>query len=211
MNSGVPNKINNVVKDFASSICTGEPFYIYVQPESFCKNNWCFQNVEEKIRRDGGEAVLGWSIMWVEHKFIEAEFHSVWKSPAGSLIDITPLSKLIKSDKILFLKDSEKEYEGLRVDVIRKPLCDDPFINDYIKIARVLFKIVEKIQEPHETRLYLHDDDAMVYNQIQRLISVIAFMCKEERNINSLCICGSNKKYKHCCGKKVKKILKKYS
>ena len=211
MNIGVPNKINSVVKEFAANICPGELQYVRINAEPYSKNNWCFQNVEEKVRRDGGEVVYGWSFLWWEQNFIEAEFHAIWKSPEGELIDITPIDKGIQSDRILFLEDPIKKYDGLRTDVIRKSLTDNTIVNDYIKLSKAMFDVVKKVQQPHELTLRLHDDDAIIYNQIQRLIAVIMLMVKKRGNANSLCACGSKNRYKHCCGKEIRKILKKYN
>jgi hypothetical protein len=50
----------------------------------------CHLNVEHCVKTHGGSGVTGWMIWDQNPAFAESEFHSVWKSPAGELIDITP-------------------------------------------------------------------------------------------------------------------------
>jgi hypothetical protein len=62
----------------------------------------CHANVFHCVRERGGERVNGW-IIWECVMFAEAEFHAVWRSPTGTLIDITP--RLDAEATILFLPD----------------------------------------------------------------------------------------------------------
>lgn len=61
----------------------------------------CTLNAMVKVKLSGGRLQNGW-IFWQDKNpicsFTEAEFHSVWKSPSGQLVDVTPR------------KDKEREY-----------------------------------------------------------------------------------------------------
>jgi hypothetical protein len=52
----------------------------------------CHINVWAHWKRNpGGGAVAGWVIWQAKSaSFVEAEFHSVWRAPKGSLVDVTP-------------------------------------------------------------------------------------------------------------------------
>jgi hypothetical protein len=62
----------------------------------------CHANVLHRVRGHGGKRVNGWMI-WESVIMDDAEFHSVWQSPDGTLIDITPRKD--KEKLVLFLPD----------------------------------------------------------------------------------------------------------
>jgi hypothetical protein len=101
-------------------------------PETFAVQSECYGNVAEKIRRDGGSLRYGWQIWEKKRLFIEAEFHAVWVSPNGAMIDITP--KDIPTKSILFLPDPIRRFEGRRIDNIRRTLVDDPLLSEYLRL-----------------------------------------------------------------------------
>ena len=63
---------------------------------------------------------------------MEAEFHAVWNSPRGELIDVTP--KRLPVRYILFLRDSKRKFEGRRVLNIRHPLANDALLIEYLSL-----------------------------------------------------------------------------
>lgn len=81
------------VKRFAKDI-GGELLTIESRPEGWAKSDYCFANVAEKIKRDGGERRFGWCFF--EGKgFLMAMHHCVWVDPtSGDLVDITPSDSL---------------------------------------------------------------------------------------------------------------------
>ena len=53
--------------------------------------NQCFLNVEARVARDGGEAVLGWAVCTECEGVVDVYYpHAVWKKPSGELVEITP-------------------------------------------------------------------------------------------------------------------------
>ena len=70
--------------------------------------------------------MIGWNIQEWKRVLIEAELHAVWQSPEGPLSDITP--KVVPVNRILFVPDPSRQYTGLVVDNIRKPLRKDQSI-----------------------------------------------------------------------------------
>lgn len=68
----------------------------------------CHFNVWVQWERCGGEVQPGWIISEVpEAGFIEAQFHAVWRSPEGLLVDITPRSD--SEPLVLFVPDPRRK------------------------------------------------------------------------------------------------------
>lgn len=105
----LPDKGNKDIKhQIALLNIQSEPFFVDIIPEADAEYGDCFPNVERKVQREGGSAVYGWQ--FAEYAYmIEAEFHAIWQSPEGKIIDITP-SADPEAKQILFVIDSNKKY-----------------------------------------------------------------------------------------------------
>ena len=69
----------------------GQLLSLHKQIEPTARPNYCFDNVEAKIARDGGTAQYGWLFVDLfPFSATEAHVHCVWRSPVGELLDITP-------------------------------------------------------------------------------------------------------------------------
>ena len=90
----------------------------------------CFESVRRHRRANGGEALHGWQIWQWDGLFIEAEFHAVWRSGDGRLVDITPKRAPVKES--LFVPDAVRTFTGTRVDNVRLALIADPLVGDFI-------------------------------------------------------------------------------
>jgi hypothetical protein len=95
---------------------------------------------------NGGKQYNGWAIWEWPKVFIEAEFHCVWESPEGKLIDLTPDD--LQLDKILFLPQPKKQYRGCQVNNIRKPLSGDKDVHRFIELAGKRFAERNKTMLP---------------------------------------------------------------
>ena len=73
---------------------------------------------------------------------VEAEFHCVWESPEGELIDITP--KMYETQNIIFLPDSTKNYTGRQVDNIRKSISLDKNVSRFINLSQEYFRYINQ-------------------------------------------------------------------
>ena len=124
-----PRKITDRVRQLCNQIDrTQKPRYVAVRPEEYARETDCFFNVDEKIQREGGRRQLGWTIWEMKNVFLEAEFHAVWQSESGQLVDITP--KKDGERRILFQPDSIRTYNRESVDNIRLALRNDPEVNE---------------------------------------------------------------------------------
>ncbi|WP_375157794.1 hypothetical protein [Bradyrhizobium sp. RDT46] len=64
--------------------------YLDVKPTPAARPGRSYDNVREHMVRRGGCVVHGWIVRAVPMLFYEAEYHAIWQSPEGALVDITP-------------------------------------------------------------------------------------------------------------------------
>ena len=131
----------------------------------------CFHIVKQHVAINGGRQVFGWSIWEWPGVFLEAEFHSVWETQDGDLIDVT--SKQTHFDSITFLHDPKKQYEGCQVNSVRKPLIDSLTVRKFIKANDEIFNALNKgalkyqrevAMTPELAKLYRHRESS--YNKL---------------------------------------------
>lgn len=184
-----------------------DPYYVPVKIECFAKVNECFSAVDEKIKRDGGSKLFGWQI-WKLNFLMEAEFHAIWKSDDGDLLDITP--KIISVDKIAFLPDFNTKYTGAQVDNIRLNMTNNSIVDDFINIAQAEFKILNRGDRAFEYEIgsnSFSNDELKTLCAIQYLRPRLETMSYKGIGEDSDCFCSSGKKYKYCCHIVVTKII----
>jgi len=203
-----PKTIDQNIKKLISMICNEpEPIFIDVIHENYAQIGGCFPAVHEKINRDGGDKIIGWQI-WDHGFMVEAEFHAIWKSPSGILIDITP--KPIKTDKILFLPETNKKYEGKQVDNVRLNTSENFIVDDLIILSEMIYNHLNKDDlENQHGEIRLHGKDAALYNAFIQIKKGILSMIHNGQSRNSKCFCGRDFKYKHCHGKDIVEMRKR--
>ncbi|HTJ65471.1 MAG TPA: hypothetical protein VL899_16840 [Alphaproteobacteria bacterium] len=80
-------------------------------PASAAVVNRCFSNARQAAADHGGEALYGWSVRYVDSpcEFLVAFNHAVWRSPDGSVIDVTPFDRrhrpICVDGGVVFLSD----------------------------------------------------------------------------------------------------------
>lgn len=124
-----PKQIDARVKEFCRQISNSTlPVFVRVEPEARARMLECYQNVATKVVESGGSQVYGWEISEAPGIHLEAQFHSVWRSPSGDLIDVTP--EEFRQKRILFLEDPSRSYDG-------KPVPHQRFaLGDPVLVAR---------------------------------------------------------------------------
>jgi hypothetical protein len=103
--------LSKIVRDFITDkLSHVEPVLL---PYTDCGAGYisgaCHLNVAHRVQHHGGERVFGWMI-WTGPMFTEGEFHSVWRSPDGELLDITPRADGEKF--ILFVPDPKTKVQA---------------------------------------------------------------------------------------------------
>lgn len=204
----VPKRIDeNVFKLIGKLTIHDKPFYVEVKPENECKINECFPNVKSKISKDGGEIIFGWTI-WQHNFMLEAEFHSIWKSPNGEFIDITP--KQNHEKRILFVIDKIKRYENKQVDNARLRIIDNKLADDFIALAVAKFYILNEGERANNNgEVLLMGKEADMYEYLNSLMVSVNNMLLRNQTRNSPCFCESGRKYKNCHGQDLIEKLKK--
>jgi hypothetical protein len=193
----VPEKIDHRIASLIEEIgVSEEPLYIDVTPEPYAEVKECFSAVNRKVGKDGGSRQLGWQIWQIPDIMIEAEFHAVWKSPKGKLVDITPKSKPI--NRILFVPDCNSKYDGSQRNNIRLNLSGNRLVDDFIRTSDAIHRLMNKGQRAYMREIDLSDDEALTYQSLLDIKKMILQMAVAGKSINALCICGSGKKYRFC-------------
>jgi copper chaperone CopZ len=81
-----------------------EPIFVEVASEDGMAINDCFNNVNRKIKANGGVKICGRQII-KSHIVMEGEAHAVWKSTEGELFDITSKINALWKE-ILYIPDN---------------------------------------------------------------------------------------------------------
>jgi hypothetical protein len=190
----------NALKLIAKTGSKETPVIIPIIVDKDAKPLYCFPNVYTKIEKQGGSMICGWAL-WGNEMLFEAEFHSVWKSPKGELIDITPHDNY-DSDHILFLPDSSIVYEGQLVDNIRINNMGNPLVDDFIKVSEFLHRI-RLTGEKVDYDFVLMGGAAILTNfLIDWKSGLEKFILKGKRSKDS-CFCGRPFTYENCHGKEI--------
>jgi len=175
---------------------TEEPVYLDVKPEPFAEVAECFSSVKEKVQRDGGSIQLGWQIWQIPDIMIEAEFHAVWKSPDGELIDITP--KKYRIDRILFVPDSKVKYYGARRRNKRLNISGNRLVDDLIEICEARYRLLNKGGRTYKDTVLFSDEECEIHEKLSYSKSLVSTMVARGDKKSSPCPCGSGKEYRHC-------------
>jgi hypothetical protein len=156
-----------------------------------------FDAVALKIDQEGGSLQPGWAVWEFADALIEAEFHAVWRSPEGELVDIA--ARPGGEQTILFVEDARRSASGAAVDSERRALRRDPLIEDFITLGRKQF-------------LLLHADAGTTADApaLMRRLAVSQLIVKNmlEKGLSGddACLCNSGKRYKNCHGKAVRSL-----
>jgi len=184
-----------------------DPVIVKVRLEPGAKPLECFPNVIAKIEHDDGKIVYGWAI-WNTGYMIEAEFHAVWESPTGELLDITPRENHVFSE-IAFIKDQTRVFEGKQVNNCRINISGNRLVDDLIELLNTIFILENKGSNATSfTSLKLTDPEIRAYNFLKGYISAIQTMLALNNTTKSPCFCGRNNPYENCHGNNLISDLK---
>jgi hypothetical protein len=203
-----PNKIDKKINELLERLSiTGTPIYVDIRPDDGSNVLDCFENVRRKIIRDHGTMILGWQI-WELPFMIEAEFHAIWKSPTGELIDITP--KPINENQILFIADPNAKYDERQIDNVRMNTSNNRLVDDYIELYKAKFRIENKGNLAKiNGEIFLQGNEARIWETINSFIDNIRIMITKGLTHESMCFCSGNLPYSLCHGRDLIEKLKK--
>lgn len=158
----------------------------------------CFNNVIEKISKDGGSIVYGWKIL--KYPFsIEAERHAVWRSNNNELVDITPMPFDVK---VIYFVEEDKGWihTGDMVDNIRVNTTNNELVDDLFIVKSTLTKLFQTGRRKSATELLLHPEVVNTINDLENDIVVRYTYIFGNNSKNSRCYCSSGLLYKDCHG-----------
>jgi hypothetical protein len=118
------------IKDFAQTISHQPLGLASYRPESWARTTHCFENVFEKVRRDGGRAQFGWifhpRLSPGNGQYLIASHHAAWHAPTEHLVDVTPMHEderhrpATQNGDTIFLVDDSAQ--PVKTSVLMAPL-----------------------------------------------------------------------------------------
>jgi hypothetical protein len=173
-----------------------KPVLLPLRVEPYSTQSNCFFNVEEKISRDRGKMIFGWSLHG--GLFLQAEMHAVWESPTGELIDITPPLDNIPHAPFIRI-DSGFDYNTKRIDNIRINVSGNSILDDVIRLHNLLFKIEQaKCTYMGRGEFTCSERTMFVSNLLETHKDHRIKAVSHGYHGNAKCFCGSEKLYDDC-------------
>lgn len=202
----LPDKTNENIKKLVSKLGIEiEPMILDIIPDADAEYGSCFVNVLNKVREEKGEIIYGWQ--FCEYPYmIEAEFHAVWKSPNGQLIDITP--SISNENQILFIIDKSRVFQGESIDNIRFNTTTNELVDDIIRVEEARFRFMNKGERKNILgELPLNEKEASIWQAINLYSEVLEQMYFADCSIQSKCFCASELSYTSCHRKALNQFL----
>lgn len=152
------------IRTFANSI-SQQPLGLALHaPEKWAQPLCCFENVFEKIRRDGGAVRFGWTfhyrIALGVGEYLFVTHHAVWHALNGRLVDVTPFHEDEKHHPftpqegyVLFLVDDAAQIVVTESRIAPLPLRFFPLSND----ERLLFYVQELNRQEQQKCLAIYE------------------------------------------------------
>lgn len=196
MKATTPAAMTEVIRDFCRSIEPAtEPTFVIVRPWDTGEVKECFDTTSRYAAQHGGSIQYGWTIWETPGVLLDAEFHAVWRDQSGSLLDVTP--KLDGEPQILFLPDTKRVWANELVKNVRRILRDSPELQDCIQTADLIYEIKCK----HFSNGQI-DAEAATQELREVLLRSGTTPVREAGRVgrNAPCPCGSERKFKKCCG-----------
>lgn len=200
----VPDRITSQIRELGRIISpNADIIYVNSEPVPSAQVSDCFPAVERQVVQEGGEVVYGWQIWEWPTLFIEAEFHAVWKTIAGDLLDITP--KPFPCSQILFIRDAVRIYESRQVKNVYLTISSHPAVKAFLDLRDAEFEILNLGDRAYQHTVILSEFEEIRMADIRRerlqlqleLMSLTSTL--EPLGPNEPCHCGSGKKYVKCC------------
>jgi hypothetical protein len=199
-----PARIDPCVRRLIETVTPGgHATYLEVHPEPGAAVNGCFSNVRAKCAREGGRMLCGWQLWEWPRVLLEAEFHAVWLSPQGDMVEITP--KAHGETTVLFVPDERRGYDGQVVDNVRMALQEDRLIRHFIQVSEAIVQV--KVRDGRATGqgyVWVPAEHIAPLRQVQRFLGRSIHSGLREHDP---CLCGSGSRYRRCHGHELERAL----
>ena len=202
------NDNENILWTISALGITNKPIYVDIVPDIDAIIGECFLNVINKVDTANGEAVFGWK--FAEYSFmIEAQFHAVWKTHDGNLVDVTPGDDP-KVKQILFVIDHTRTFDGKRTDNFRFNTTNNELVDDIIEIEKARFKLTDNAKEVDATgRVMFNEDENIKWQRLNFVSLNVDDMYRCNDTVHSKCFCNSGLSYEQCHRQSIKEFLAK--
>lgn len=174
MKTKLPTSITPALLDLCQQVVGPDhagPFFVDITPEVGAIPNQCHVIIEQLISQKGGEQVFGWSLweFYVRDRlaWVEAQFHSLWRSPDGQLVDPTPDED--NELQRLFVCDPNRRFQGHAIPKQYWPQTDNPLILE----ALVLFRQAEALHVTYKYGDLLSQADAARLLSLRQKASIL--------------------------------------
>jgi hypothetical protein len=202
VHAGTPRAVTPAILALCEQLLVeAAPQFLDVSPRGDAQILDCFPVVQQQAEQGGGEVCYGWRFWELPLAYVEAEFHAVWRNPAGDLMDITPTQT--GATRILFVADPGRRYEGRQVNNVRRALAINPAVDEFLQAADAEFEFLNRGSRADQHALSLTPHEAAEIQAIrQRRADALVAMIRSlpDPGRNDPCPCGSGAKYKKCCG-----------
>jgi len=196
-----PRKVTSAILSLCNEINPAETLVeVPVRPDKDAIVSECFNNVSEKVNREGGNLLYGWTIWEWPRVFIEAEHHAVWEKD-GKLVDITPKDN--GERRILFLPDPTRTYdfEGQKRTInIKRNLGRFPSVAAWIAATDEYHTACERNSVGNVISFEPLEMQAFQHKLMNTMLTVIVDLAAETKP-RERCFCTSGKEYRKCCSK----------
>jgi hypothetical protein len=181
------------------------PFFVYVKPEKWALVNDCFPNVSRMVNENGGNMILGWAL-YESDILVEAMYHAIYKTLNNEFIDITP--NIYAFPRILFVEDKNSLYTGATRDNFRVNPNANPLVDDFIHIYEAEHKIKNYKERAYTTEIKLSKSEFTIIQYLESIKEPLELFILRGSTSDSICFCGSNKKYYECHMRKISDLIK---
>ncbi len=179
-----------------------DPELIPVQPEAYSQPDACYDNVAEKVKRDGGKLHYGWAV-WQSKHIIEAEHYAVWEHANGDLVDVSP--NRLEATTIMFIPDDQPINNDLMaIPNVRVNISGSKLIDDFILLSETVDKIYGLSIYTDEDKLWLPESVLATVDTLNQYRLGAEQLYMSGGKAEGPCYCGSKKTYKACHGRGIK-------
>ncbi|OWG13090.1 hypothetical protein KDK82_5597 [Delftia sp. K82] len=163
-----PKEVTKYIRELCTRIgATSEPMFLPVHTRKDSILGDCFNDVNRQIAEFGGDAVHGWQLWEWPGIMVEAEFHGIWRSPNGELLDISLKGE--GEETVLFVPDPSRKFNGSRVDNVRHAIGKNPKIRTFIQNQNRFFKLYKAMHGDVVGEVILRNELAELWEQQQLL------------------------------------------
>lgn len=141
MRTTTPKAITPALLELAAKVGCDPPAFVEISAMPNAQPAHCHPNCASIVKERGGKVVYGWAF-WEHPKYLQAEFHSVWQTDDGKLIDITPDPD--EATQRLFGIDHVRKFKGFAIPNQYLQLVDDVGVRVAIQLWEKAGKLISQ-------------------------------------------------------------------